>query len=106
MGTQIGKTLFCLLDTGNVTRGHPPEGYVWAIEALKPLMALLQYLTVPTLVDEGRKIGETGPKREVHIVITKVVITTIIFNHVFIAISILYFLYIFCYNINVRWCAF
>ena len=66
MGTQIGKTLFCLLDSGNVTRGHPPESYIWAIEALKPLMALLQYLTVLTLVDEGRKIGETGPKREVH----------------------------------------
>src|SRR6266705_6307103 len=66
MGTQVSQTLLCLLDSGNMTRGHQPEGYVWAIEALKPLRALLQYLTVPTLVDEGRKIGETGPKREVH----------------------------------------
>jgi hypothetical protein len=35
---------FCFLDSGNVTWGYPPEGYVRAIEALKPLLALLQYL--------------------------------------------------------------
>src|SRR5437870_6558872 len=61
VGTQIGQTLPCLLDTGDVTGGNPPECQVGAIEALKPLMALLQHLAMPTLVDESREIGETGP---------------------------------------------
>src|SRR5712664_3494047 len=59
VGTQVCQTLLCLLDTGDVTGGNPPEGQVGAIEGLKPL-------TVPALVDKGREIGEAGPQREVH----------------------------------------
>src|SRR5260370_7914896 len=66
VGTQVGQTLLCLLDTGDMTGGNPPECQVGAIEALKPLKALLQYLAVPTLVDEGGEIGEASPQREVH----------------------------------------
>src|SRR6266851_365824 len=66
VGTQVCQTLLCLLDTGNVTGGNPPEGQVGAIEGLKPLTALLHHLTVPALVDKGREIGEAGPQREVH----------------------------------------
>jgi hypothetical protein len=53
MKAQVGETLFGLFDCGNVTRWHPPEGYIRAIEALKPLLALLQYLAVLTFVDEN-----------------------------------------------------
>src|SRR5438105_4572688 len=45
MGTQVGEMLFCLFDCRNVTRGHPAEDYIRAIETLKPLLALLQYLS-------------------------------------------------------------
>ncbi len=66
VGTQVGQSLLCLLDTGDVTGGNPPECQVGAIKALKPLKALLQHPTVPTLVDEGGEIGEASPQREVH----------------------------------------
>src|SRR5260370_7637851 len=63
VGTQVGQTLLCLLDTGDVTGGHPPEGQVGAIEALKPLKAPLQYLAVPTSLDQGAGYARATPPR-------------------------------------------
>src|SRR5258708_8028012 len=61
VGTQVCQTLLCLLDTGDVTGGNPPESPGGAIERLKPLTALLHHLTVPTLLHKGRRNCTTSP---------------------------------------------
>src|SRR5712692_3176113 len=66
MSTQMGQAFLCLLYTGYVTTGNPPECHVWALELLKPLAALLQHLAMPTLVDKGGEISQRCPQREVH----------------------------------------
>ncbi len=53
VSAQVSKALLRLLYTGDVTGGNPPEGQVGTIEALKPLAALLQHLTVLALVDKS-----------------------------------------------------